>query len=162
MSRPIEPAYYGATLGLRLGLMTGFLAIGIPPLIRFYVAYRLNANTDDILYELPFDVWSILNGVFGVLILLAVFITWRGRPPQMRLWFQGVLLATLGVIIIEAANRYFYECETCVISPANELLNEVFRWLIPLQILVVLYNVWYFNREPAREFFDQFKHKEET
>lgn len=155
--------YTGATLGLRLGLMACFLLLGVLPLIRFYVSYRLNAGADDIFFQLPFDIWIILTGVFAVLMLVSVVLTWRGRPSQMRVWFQVVVLGAIMSICVEAAVRYFDDCgaETCVISPSDDVFNRVFLFLIPIQLLIALYTLWYINRPPAREFFDQFREQSE-
>lgn len=149
------PESVGATLGLRLGLMAAFLMLGIPPLIRFYVAYRLNEGTDDVLYQLPFDIWSILNGAVGMSLLIVIIMTCCVRSPLLRRLLQFVVVLTMVVICIEAAVRYFDTCETCVLSPADDVLNQVFRLLIPVQLLVAVYTVWYLNREPSREFFKQ-------
>lgn len=143
------------TFGLRLGLMMVFLTIGVAPLIKVYVAYRLNTNVQpyEVLLGVPFDIWTQLVGVGCVLTLISTVLAWRGRPVAIYWVFQVVLLLTMIAIGAEAAIRAFGECENCVIDPARDTINVTFQCVLPLQILTVLYMLWYINRKPARAFY---------
>lgn len=143
------------TFGLRLGLMMVFLMVGVAPLIKVYVAYRLNASVErfEVLLGVPFDLWTQLVGVGATLTLVTTVVAWRGRPTQVYWLFQAVLLLTTIAIGAEAAVRAFAECENCVVDPARDAINISFQCILPLQILTVVYMLWYINRKPARAFY---------
>lgn len=142
------------TLGLRLGLMMTFMVIGVAPLIKVYVAFRLNAGQDDIIWRVPFDTWTILVGFSCLSLLLVTFMAWRAWPPGIRVIFQGVLITTMVLIIIETIVRLDDEaCANCVVSIREDVINDVFRCLLPIQILTFFYMIWYINRAPARAFY---------
>lgn len=150
------------TLGLRLALMTTFLMLGIPPIIRVYVAYRINAGESDdaVLLGIPFDFWTIAAAVAGIAVLGGAVLAWRGRPPLMQWLYQIFVVIALGIIVIEAYVRYEASREPSSLSNMGssfDSFNAIFRCLLPIQTAVTLYTLWYINREPSRRFFAQYK-----
>ncbi len=142
------------TLGLRLGLMATFMIIGIAPLIKVYIAFRLNAGDEDTIWRVPFDTWTILVGFGSGSLLLVSFMAWRGWPPGIHKIFQGVLIATMVFIIVETTVRYYDEgCVNCMTSIQEDVITDAFRCLLPIQLLTSVYILWYINRAPARAFY---------
>lgn len=147
------PARPLPTFGLRLGLMVTFMTMGVTPLLKVYIAYRLNAGENEIAWGVPFDLWIKLVGICAVATLIATVLAWRGRPAAIQ-WILPILLVmSLILICAEAAVRYYSDCPTCIIQVNQDFINRIFRFLIPLQVLTVIYMVWYINREPAKRFY---------
>ena len=156
--------YVPPTLGLRLALMMTFLMLGVPATIRLYVAVRLNAGEsgNEILIGVPFDFWTIAAGVSSIAVMIGAVLAWRGRPPIMQWLYQVLMIASMGFSGLEAYIRYADGKTTQSIynlNPAFDGFNDIFRGMIPIQLGVVLFALWYFNRQPTQAFFDQFRRK---
>ncbi len=142
-----------ATFGLRLGLMVTFMLLGVAPIIKFYVAIRLNAGESDVALGVPYDIWSQAVGLGSGLTLLATILAWRGRPPAIHWIFQVIVILNMAAIIVEAIVRYNSDCPNCVIQFSQDVINRAFRYLIPVQIATLIYVLWYINRSPARAYY---------
>ncbi|NDJ84991.1 MAG: hypothetical protein GYB66_03805 [Chloroflexi bacterium] len=140
-----------APFGLRLGLMWTFMLLGVAPLIKVYVSFRLNAGEDDISWYVPFDFWMQALGIASIAALVSTVIAWRGRPGRIYWVFQLILVLTMVIISVETAVRYYGDCPECLVD--QDILNPVFRILYPFQLFTTVYMLWYINREPARIFY---------
>lgn len=148
------------TLGLRLGLLFGFMLLVLPPLLRGYTSYRLNFREDEIVQQVPFDAWTVLIIIMALVYAIATFFAWTGRPVGIFRGFQVVLVATLIAIGLELAIRYFGDYENTSVffgTTDNDIFNRIFRAIFVFQLLIVVYILWYINRAPARAFYDQYK-----
>lgn len=147
------------TLGLRLGFLFGFVLLVLPSLLRVYIAYRLNYGQDDLWQRLPFDGWTVLLGLMAMTYGSVTFLAWRGRPFGIYWAYQGVLLLTIGIIILEALIRFYTDHpeEFLIGNDDDDIFNRIYRYLIIFQVLICVYILWYINRAPARQFFDQYK-----
>jgi hypothetical protein len=142
------------TFGLRLGLIIAFMLLGVAPLLRFYISFRLNAGQEEVLWRIPFDFWTKVVGLGAITTLIATVFAWRGFPPAMHWIFQLVIVCTLLAICLETAVRYYGVCEGCTVIGINQdFLNRAFRVILPLQVLTVVYLLWYMNREPVKVFY---------
>lgn len=148
-SRPLP------TFGLRLGLMMAFMLIGLVPLLKVYVAFRLNSHTDEVVMELPFDLWSQALGIVSILTLVGTVLAWRGSPSAIWWVYQAIILLTLTLICAEALVRYYSDCDACIIQINQDFMNRIFRLIIPLQLAAGAYVLWYINRPPAKRFYQR-------
>lgn len=147
------------TLGLRLGFLFAFVLLVLPSLLRVYISYRLNYNQADLWQRLPFDGWMVLLGGMALAFAVATFWAWRGYPYGIYWGYQIILVCTLVVIGIELAVRYYadYPDDFLIGNSDDDIFNRIYRYIAIFQVLIVVYVLWYINRAPARQFFDQFK-----
>ncbi len=151
--------YVLPTLGLRLGFLFGFMVLVLPSLLRVYIAFRLNYQQEDLWQRLPFDGWTVLLGLAAVAYGVATFMAWRGRPHGIFWAFQASLVLMMAIIVLESLIRYYgdYDSRFVLNDPSNDVFNRLYRYLMVFQGLICIYMLWYINRAPARQFFDQFK-----
>jgi hypothetical protein len=144
-------------LGLTLAILSGIILFGVWPLVKFYLAYRLNfaAEQDSLLIawgaeSLPLDWLTYLVGALGVLVIITAVFAWIGKPPYIQYVFQAVILITGIALVGETLYR--------TAAPADSItdfVNNVSERQIPIQVLVALYIIWYCNRAPAQAFYRQ-------
>ncbi len=141
-------------LGLTLAIIAAVILFGIWPLVKFYVTWRLNAGQfggDNLMLAgstTPFDGFTYLSAILGIVVIVSAGFAWRGRLPWIRFVFQGATLLTVTVLIAEAIAR----TQT---TNADDVLRDVLRCQLPVQAFIALYIVWYNNRAPARAFYRQ-------
>lgn len=152
-------------LGLTLAILAAIVAFSVYPIAKTYFAYRLNDCTNDAgfacgISSFPFDTLTQAIGVLGVVVFITAIFAWWGKPPQIRFIFQGAVLLTAIMLMLESivrvldANTDLSEGQLFKDS-TEELFNSVLRCQIPMLILVALYIIWYCNRAPARAFYTQ-------
>ncbi len=139
-------------LGLSLAILATFLMFGFLPLVPalFIVLLRLQGRTLEPVYP---TFW--LPPILGVIVIILCVFAWAGRPPRVRLTF---LIALLFSALVNGYGALRPDQLKLVSELSGGSLDSVFRGLtlclLPMQILVFVYTVWYINRAPARAFFD--------
>lgn len=150
-------------LGLTLAILTGILAFGIYPILKAYFAWRLNTCTTVDGFScgsttFPFDTLTQFIAGLGILVIITAIFAWRGRPPQIRFIFQGAILFTAFMLVLETIIRIRGDKPTIWeggLDSTVQLFEAVLKGQIPILILVALYIIWYCNRAPARAFYRQ-------
>lgn len=154
-SETSKSEYVFRPLGLTIGIMAAFVLFGFWPLIKFYIAYRLNSGEDMFMISgFPYDTWTKAGGVAGVLIMSSAIFAWIGKPPMMRWMFQIFVLAS-GIILIGSELYPSNEPATVVgLGSMNDVADTAKR-LIPTYFITLIYILWFMNRAPARAFYTQ-------
>lgn len=140
-------------LGLSLAILLSFLFFGFWPLVPalFVLLLRLQGRDFTPVYS---SFWLPSAAGAGV-IILCIF-AWLGRPTRVRWIFLGAVLlsAIAGVYSVLRPDQM-----TFVLEFSGGSLDSVFRsvqlCVLPMQLLALLYTLWYTNRAPAREFFSE-------
>lgn len=148
--------YVFRPLGLTIGIMAAFVLFGFWPIIKFYIAYRLNAGEElFVISGFPYDTWAKVGGVAGVLVMTSAVFAWLGKPPTMRWIFQVFVLASGILLIGESLYRIYGDTSIAGMGSLNDVATDTARCLIPTQIGTLLYVLWFMNRAPARAFYTQ-------
>jgi hypothetical protein len=148
---------------LTLAILTGVALFALFPLLKWYMAWRLNEGVVEdgalIGATLPYDFFTWATALLGLAVLLTALFAWVGRPKAVRWLYQGFVLLTCLLLLAESYVRLTEEPRTAeealVISSGQQTIATFLRCQIPFQILVVLYIIWYCNRAPARAFYSQ-------
>lgn len=150
-------------LGLTIAILTGIIAFSAYPLLKAYFAWRLNNCTTVDGFTcgsttFPFD--ALTQGIagLGILVFITAIFAWRGKPPEIRFVFQGSVLLTAVMLVLESIIRIQGDKPTIWeggIDSTVQLFESVLKGQIPILILVALYIIWYCNRAPARAFYRQ-------
>lgn len=141
--------------GLSIAILATALLYGIMPLGEVYFLERIRATAADtyLLGGVDFSSWTLLQGLFGGIMLLVCIFSWWGRPAKVRFVLVGLLL------IFTVVNLYrIIEAWTSTVNPVfggqTQTIEQNFlRCQLPAMILVPLYVIWYINRAPARAFY---------
>ena len=140
--------------GLTLAIIAAVVLFSGWSLVKFYIAWRLNAGIekDGILFgsTLPFDLLTQINGFLGALVVLTAIFAWRGKPPQARFVFQGVVLLSVVGLIVETILRSTSTTGSdglVVINSGENIVKSFSQCQIPLQIMVTLYIIWQLQQE---------------
>jgi hypothetical protein len=125
-------------------------------LIKFYIAYRLNAGEEYFTVAgFPYDNWSKAGGIVGVLIMVGSVFAWLGKPPMMRWIFQIMVLASGLLLIGEAFTRIYGDTSVSGMGSLNDVASDSSQCLIPTYFGTLIYVLWFMNRAPARAFYTQ-------
>jgi hypothetical protein len=155
----MKPRRIHRPLGLTIAILAGMFFFGTGPLLNVYLAWRLDRSlgqdTIDFGTSLPFDSLTILGGVLGALVLVSAVFAWRGKPQQSRFIFQGLILLTAITVIGTQIYRVVNDESNIFTDSSAEALKSIFQCLLPLQITIAVYIIWYCNRAPARAFYRQ-------
>lgn len=132
----IEPKRIKRPYGITLAILTGTILYGIwpvmllfPPLFSTITGNSLGIN----LIRTPIGWISI---ALGVVLLLIMIPTLRGRPAWIKWLFIGIIWVSTILRIIESFMR-----------------QEVTIGALVVLILIPVYITWYLNRAPARAFY---------
>lgn len=155
--KPRSDSLVARPLGLSIAIASAIMFFGLMPLLRFYMAWRLNqgiSGDDEIIgTTFPLNGFSYFSAVMGAIVVIAAVLAWRGKPVQVRLFFLGTVvvmsLALIGENVYNLANPPTYW------SSADQMLSNFLLCQLPFQILSCLYIIWYCNRAPARAFYRQ-------
>jgi hypothetical protein len=143
-------------LGLTIGLIGIIPLFGLEPLIWLYVAIRLNTDADGIISGgLPLDHWRWAAGIAGVVVIITSLMAWVGKPRAVQFLVQAAVVTSFALSLVSVWVRIYGDCAGCLFDGATQLLDDIFRCKIPIQILALLYFLWYINRAPSRAFFTQ-------
>ncbi len=142
-------------LGLSIAILATAVIYGLFPLGEVYFLHRIEATAADTYLVSGVDVgdWNIIQGIYGVCILVACVLAWWGRPRQIR--FVLVLL----LIVITPVNLYrILEAWTSSVDPifggqGQEVDRAILLCQFPAMLLLPPYAIWYLNRAPARAFY---------
>lgn len=141
-------------LGLTIGLIGIIPLFGIEPLIWLYIAYRLNSDANGIISGgLPLDHWRWAAGIAGVAVIITAILAWVGKPRAVQFLVQVAVIASFILSLVGVWVRIYGECAGCLVDGATQMLDDIFRCKIPIQIFALLYFLWYINRAPSRAFF---------
>jgi hypothetical protein len=148
--------YVFRPLGLTIGIMAAFVLFGFWQLIKFYIAYRLNAGEKYFVVSgFPYDNWTKAGGIAGVLIMTCAVFAWLGKPPMMRWIFQVMVLVSGLLLIGEAFTRIYGTTSITGMGSLNNVASDTSQCLIPTYIGTLVYVLWFMNRAPARAFYTQ-------
>jgi len=148
-------------LGLALAVAAGFILFGIFPILKSYISWRLNRGIESngvvVGASIPFDGFTYLGTGLGIVVFVLAFFAWRGKPPQVRFVFQGAVLLSVLLVILETLFRLNTNsgADALFTNSGGDTINAIFRTQVPLQILTAIYIIWYCNRAPARAFYRQ-------
>ena len=148
--------YVFRPLGLTIGIMAAFVLFGFWQLIKFYIAYRLNAGeTNFTVNGFPYDTWTKAGGIAGTIIMVCSIFAWLGKPPLMRWFFQVMVLVSGLLLIGEAFARIYGDTSVSGMGSLNNVATDSSQCLIPTYIGTLIYVLWFMNRAPARAFYTQ-------
>jgi hypothetical protein len=96
----------------------------------------------------------ILQAALAAGFFVIAALTWRGRPAAMRL---VMVLAVIALTVIQFLSTVLsasgeQNLETGI-SSGDSLLQSLSVGQLAMNLLVLLYVIWYLNRGPARAFF---------
>ncbi len=155
-SKSTNSEYVFRPLGLTIGIMAAFVLFGFWQLIKFYIAYRLNANEPDfVIGGFPYDLWTKAGGIAGALIIVSSVFAWLGKPPSMRWVFQVLVLISGLLLIGEILYRAYGDSSSPFGNSADNIASDTAQCLVPTYIGTLVYVLWFMNRAPARAFYTQ-------
>jgi hypothetical protein len=148
--------YIFRPLGLTIGILAAFVLFGFWQIIKFYIAYRLNAGQGNfIVGGFPYDTWTKAGGIAGVLIMTCAIFAWMGKPSFMRWGFQILVLVSGFLLIGESFYRLYGPTDIVGMGSLNDVASDTAKCLIPTQLGTLIYVLWFMNRAPARAFYTQ-------
>lgn len=142
-------------LGLSLAIVGAAAFYGTMPLILYYLAYRLRPVEGEFLIYgggLKFDIWSHLSALSAVAVLVSAIFAWRRHLPYIRYLFQFFIL-TSAILMAVAIVRLVTPSNDSNLNQLEQGLRNLFTCQAPIQIAMLVYVLWYFNRAPARAFY---------
>jgi hypothetical protein len=98
------------------------------------------------------DTLLMFQGFVAIIFLVIAVMAWRGHPPQMR-------FVLMGAVLFLTILRFLMTVSPTPSDPQSgySSLDSILRLLnstqFVLNLLVMLYVVWYLNRGPARAFY---------
>lgn len=141
--------------GLSLAILAVALLYGAMPLVEVYFLRRIDAVSEEafILGGVGIDTWTILEGLYGGLVLVVCILAWWGRPAWIRYVFMVAVLLPAAVMLYRVIQTWLTPADPIAGGQAQEIAQGFLRCQLPGLILVPLYVVWYANRAPARAFY---------
>lgn len=140
-------------LGLTIAILGAIVFAAVIPLLEYYIARRLHAPDDAILLSggIPFDNWTRITALAGILVIITGVVAWHGRLPYIRFIFQGAVILSVTLSFAKAVARS--NPDTGLSNTFEEAVNTVVRCQTPLVGIILIYILWYLNRAPSRAFF---------
>jgi len=155
--------YVFRPLGLTIAIFSAAILFSAWPLVKLYMAWRLQADNnaadeENFLFTasstIPLDTLTVVTGLLGLGVLVSAFFAWWGKPPRIQYVFQALVILTTVTLIGESIYRAV-GAQNLLQEPIAQAIDSLSRCQIPLQVLTALYVVWYCNRAPARAFYRQ-------
>ena len=142
-------------LGVSLAILATAVMYGLMPLGEIYFLQRINATAADtyLLGGVEIDTWTIMQGVYGGLILLACMLAWWGRPRQIRFVLIGLLLLITPVNLYRIVEAWTSSIDPIFGGQGQEADRVFLLCQFPAMLLLPPYVIWYLNRAPARAFY---------
>ncbi len=141
--------------GLSIAIIATAVIYGLLPLANIYFKWRVQTVDDSNLIGSGIDIttWDWLGGAFGVGLLLLCIPAWRGRPGRIRFVFMGALLLVVGVHLFRIIEVWTDDVNPIFDGQAGQTIHDFLMCQVPMLIIVPLYVIWYFNRAPARAYY---------
>ena len=96
----------------------------------------------------------ILQTVLSLSFLLIVVFAWRGKPEAMRfILVAAVFLLTMIKLVSIVAPLFVQQNPQVGASSLDGLMRSLGTGQFIIELLVLVYVVWYMNRGPARAFY---------
>ncbi|MBL8154645.1 MAG: hypothetical protein JNM70_10725 [Anaerolineae bacterium] len=155
-------------LGVTLAIFASTVLFSLFPLIQvlllFNVRQHFISQSFDPSYGDPIisgadvlgvpDTLLTFQAFIAVIFLVIAVMAWRGRPPQMRFVLMGaVLFLTVLRFMLTVSPSITPPDPQAGYSSLDSILGLLNSTQFVLNLLVMLYVVWYLNRGPARAFY---------
>ncbi len=161
-TRPPRP------LGVTLAIFASTVLFSLFPLVQvmlfFNVRQHFIGQSFDSTYGDPIisgtevlgipDTLLMFQAFVAIIFLVIAVMAWRGRPPQMRFVLMGaVLFLTVLRFILTISPSITPPDPQAGYSSLDSILALLNSTQFVLNLLVMLYVIWYLNRGPARAFY---------
>lgn len=152
------PARYSRVyrpLGVSIAILATAVIYGLMPLGEIYFLQRINATAADtyLLSGVEMNDWTVVQGAYGSLVLLACILAWWGRPPQIRFVLIGLLVLITPVNLYRIIQAWTSSVDMIFGGPGQEADRAFLICQFPAMLLLPPYVIWYLNRAPARAFY---------
>ncbi|MBZ0283482.1 MAG: hypothetical protein K8L97_22290 [Anaerolineae bacterium] len=162
MERPLRP------LGVSLAVVASAFLFSILPLLQvaLLLAVRGHFTSIEFAEDVPQPIltggdilgisWEsvVFQGVVAFVFLIIAIMAWRGKPSFMRLLIVGAVVALTAIKLITIVSQQLAAQNLAVgASSLDSILNSISTGQFVIEILVMLYVIWYMNRGPARAFY---------
>jgi len=96
----------------------------------------------------------ILQTALSLVFLLIAVFAWRGKPPLIRFVVMAAVIALTAIKLVSIlAPLFIPQSPQIGASSADGLISSLGIGQFIIELLVLLYVVWYMNRGPARAFY---------
>lgn len=162
MERPGRP------LGVSLAIIAAVLIFSLLPLLQVGLLFAVqqhfaNLNISDNGSQMMIvgtDFMGIAAETLAVQVILAcvffivALFAWRGRPGTARFTFMGLVVIYTAIKLASVISQTTTPQNLQAgISSMDSLLQAVSKGEFIVEVLVMLYVIWYMNRGPARAFY---------
>lgn len=162
MQRPLRP------LGVSLAVVASTFLFSILPLMQvaLLLAIRSHFTSIEFAENIPQPIvtggdilgisWEsvIFQGIVAIIFLVIAIMAWRGKPAFMRLVLVGAVVILTAIKLMTIISQQLATQNLAFgTSSLDSILSSISTGQFVIEILVMLYVIWYMNRGPARAFY---------
>ena len=109
--------------GLSLAILAVALLYGAMPLVEVYFLRRIDAVSEEafILGGVGIDTWTVLEGLYGGLVLVVCILAWWGRPAWIRYVFMVAVLLPAAVMLYRVIQTWLTPADPIAGGQAQEI-----------------------------------------